>query len=291
MTKLSPERRGRITGSRIGAILSLSPYQSRADVLRAMVRQWHGYSDEFQGNVATAWGIEHEPDAIAEYEQLWGVLTHGAQKFVVHPRYEFLGVSPDGLINDDGLIEAKCPYRGKYIDISQRPDYEAQILLQLECTDRQWCDFLVWRESGIAVSRVERNPAWLPLIFDDLTAFLDEFETIIDDPALSAPHLAPLVDQRTDEEWQLAATDYLDALVELKDAERTVATARDAVLKLADGRPARGAGVSVSHSPRKGSVNYSAAVADLAPAADLGSYRGEGKTVSTVRAVAFDKER
>lgn len=291
MTTLSPHRRGRITGSRIGAILSLSPYQSRADVLRAMVRQWHGYPDEFQGNIATSWGIHHEAVAITEYERFRAVLTHGGQRFVIHPEHDFLGASPDGLIGDDGLVEIKCPYRSNYIDISQRPDYETQIRLQLECTQRRWGDFCVWSPQGIHVSRVEHDPDWLPSILDELISFLDEFETIIDEPERSRPHLTPLVDQRTDEEWQLAATDYLDALVELKDAERTVAVARDAVLKLADGRPVRGAGVSVSHSSRKGSVDLKAAVADLAPTADLESYRGAGKTVSTVRAVAFDKDK
>lgn len=281
-----------ITASKVGGILGLSPYQSRADVLRAAVRARLGAEREFKGNALTQYGLDHELDAITDYERLNGVLTHGYQSGFVHPDYPWLSATPDALIGDDGLLEVKCPPdRARYTHVDQRPDYGAQIRMQLECTGRAWGDLAVWKTWGLSVSRVEHDPLWLPSVLDTLVAFEEEADWIVADPERSAPYLVPLVDQRTDEEWQLAATDYLDALVELKDAERTVAVARETVLKLADGRPARGAGVSVSHSPRKGSVNYSAAVADLAPAADLESYRGEGKTVSTVRAVAFDRDK
>lgn len=281
-----------ITASKVGGILGLSPYQSRADVLRATVRARLGAEKEFRGNALTQYGLDHELDAITDYERLNGVLTHGYQSGFVHPDYPWLSATPDALIGDDGVLECKCPPdRARYTHVDQRPDYGVQIRMQLECTGREWGDLAVWKTWGLSVSRVEHDPLWLPSILDTLVAFMEEVDWIIADSERSAPYLAPLVDQRTDEEWQLAATDYLDALVELKDAERTVALARDAVLKLADGRPVRGAGVSVSHSSRKGSVDLKAAVADLAPTADLESYRGAGKTVSTVRAVAFDKDK
>lgn len=282
-----------ITASKVGGILGLSPYQSRADALRAAVRSRLGAEKEFRGNSMTQYGLDHELDAITDYERLRGVLTHGYQSGFVHPDYPWLSATPDALIGDDGVLEVKCPpERARYTHVDQRPDYEAQIRVQLECTGRKWADLVVWKQStGAIPSRVEHDPLWLPSVLDTFVAFMEEVDWIVGDPERSAPHLTPLVDQRTDEAWQLAATDYLDALVELKAAERVVATARDAVLKLADGRPARGAGVSVAHSKRKGSIDHKAAVAALAPAADLESYRGAGKTVSTVRAVAFDKDR
>lgn len=282
-----------ITASKVGGILGLSPYQTRSDVLRASVRKALGAPREFVGNKLTQYGLDHELDAITDYERLRGVLTHGYQASFVHPDYPWLSATPDALIGDDGVLEVKCPpERARYTHVDQRPDYEAQIRVQLECTGRKWADLVVWKQStGAIPSRVEHDPLWLPSVMDTLIAFEEELDWIVGDPERSAPYLAPLVDQRTDEAWQLAATDYLDALVELKAAERVVASARDVVLALADGRPARGAGVSVTHSQRRGSIDHRAAVAALAPAADLESYRGEGKTVSTVRAVAFDKER
>lgn len=281
-----------ITASKVGGILGLSPYQSRADVLRATVRTRLGAEREFKGNALTQYGLDHELDAITDYERLRGVLTHGYQAGFVHPDYPWLSATPDALVGDDEVVECKAPpERARYTHVDQRPDYEVQIRTQLECSGRKRGTLVVWKPWGISCSTVEHDPLWLPSVLDTFVAFMEEVDWIIADPERSAPYLAPLVDQRTDEEWQLAATDYLDALVELKTAERVAASARDAVLKLADGRPTRGHGVSVTHSPRKGSVNYSAAVADLAPAADLESYRGAEKTVSTIRAVAFDRDK
>lgn len=281
-----------ITASKVGGILGLSPYQSRADVLRAAVRARLGAEREFKGNALTQYGLDHELDAITDYERLRGVLTHGYQSGFVHPLYPWLSATPDALVGDDGLVECKCPPdRARYTHVDQRPDYKVQILMQLECTGRRWGELAVWKTWGLTCSLVEYDPLWLPSVMDTLIAFEEELDWIVGDPERSAPHLVPLVDQRTDEAWQLAATDYLDALVELKAAERVAASARDAVLLLTDGRPARGHGVSVTHSKRRGSIDHKAAVAALAPAADLESYRGEGKTVSTVRAVAFDKDK
>jgi predicted phage-related endonuclease len=68
MTALSPLRMGRITGSRIGSILGLNRYASRADVLAEMLAQARGQDALFSGNEATAWGNGHEDDALTAYE-------------------------------------------------------------------------------------------------------------------------------------------------------------------------------------------------------------------------------
>jgi hypothetical protein len=33
--------------------------------------------------------------------------------FFIRPDYPFLGTSPDGVIDDEYLIEVKCPYSGR----------------------------------------------------------------------------------------------------------------------------------------------------------------------------------
>jgi len=49
-------RKGRITGSAVGAILGLNPWAGRNDVMRRMVREYHNQPSEFTGNSATQWG-------------------------------------------------------------------------------------------------------------------------------------------------------------------------------------------------------------------------------------------
>jgi len=57
MEQRSPQwfkaREGRVTGSSVGAILGLSPFMAPDDVMRRMVREYHGAEAEFQGNSAT----------------------------------------------------------------------------------------------------------------------------------------------------------------------------------------------------------------------------------------------
>lgn len=283
MTELSPLRKGRITGSRIAPILGLSPYSTRVDVLREMVRQAHGVPAEFTGNVATEYGNEHEPDAMAAYEQSRGVMLHSAQDFVVHPQHDFLGVSPDGLVDDNGMVECKCPYRATYTHIDERPDYEAQIRLQLECTSREWTDFVVWRESGTQVSRVTHDPEWLPSVLPTLLGFMEEYLEVVSSDELSAPHLAPLKDQRTDAEWALASQVYLEAAAELDRAKARAEEARQALLDLAD-FPSIGAGVQVIRSERKGGIDYSRLMRE--EEIDPEPYRKPGSVVWSVRRTA-----
>lgn len=191
---LSPLRAGRITGSRVSAILGLSKYSKPADVLREMVRQQLGAPDEFTGNVATAWGNEHEDDALAAYEVERAVMVHAGQEFVIHPEYPWLAATPDGLVGEDGMVEAKCPYRAEYMSLAERPDYAAQIQLQMECTGREWCDFLIWRPNDpLIIDRAARDRDWLPSVAPLLMQFVDDYTA-----ALAAPevHLAPKTRRR-----------------------------------------------------------------------------------------------
>ncbi|WP_320338761.1 lambda exonuclease family protein [Burkholderia seminalis] len=60
------------------------------------------------GGRATKWGEEIEPFGREQAELVTGyIIAPGG--FFTHPRYEFLGASPDGLIGDDGGYESKCP--------------------------------------------------------------------------------------------------------------------------------------------------------------------------------------
>ena len=61
-------RKGRVTGSNVGAILGLSPFMKPEDVMRRMVRDWHNAPSEFTGNAATEYGTFHEKIAKMDFE-------------------------------------------------------------------------------------------------------------------------------------------------------------------------------------------------------------------------------
>jgi putative phage-type endonuclease len=269
---------GRITGSRCAAVLGVNPYAKREDVLREMVREHFGAPREFTGNDATRHGQEHEPDALAAYEAERGVMTYGGGEIMLHPLYDFLAVTPDGLVGNDGLVECKAPYRGKYTTIAEVPYYIPQVQLQLACTGRQWCDFVVWRAGAISVDRIQADSDWIARHLGVLQNFMGDYADALANPE---PHLADK--ERADKAWRDAADDYLTALAGLNDMERIVKAKRETLLALAGDASAKGCGVQVIRSERAGSVAYAQALKALAPDADLTPYTGKPSVVFTVK--------
>jgi hypothetical protein len=66
--------------------------------------------------------------------------------FYVHDAYDFTGASCDALIDDDGVLELKCPTTAvhmKYVMGGEIPkDYVPQVAWELACTGRAYVDFV-----------------------------------------------------------------------------------------------------------------------------------------------------
>lgn len=288
--QLSPMRSGRITASRVGTILGVNRYQSRDDAMREMVRQALGADPEFTGNDATQWGNDHEEDARAAYEAKRGVLVLDAQEFIPHPEFDWIGVSPDGLVDADGMTEFKAPYRARYTSVSEKPEYAAQIQLQLACTGRAWCDFVIWRSfdqadrlgvEPLIIDRVPADPDWLPSNLATLAEFHTEYLTIIGDEKLAAPYLENA--ERSDPEWVAAAAEFHAADEAVDAAGKRMDAAKARLRELARDRSARGCGVSVTRSERTGSVDWQSIAKKYAPDVDPAEFRKDSTTVWTVR--------
>ena len=271
-------RTGRITGSRVGAILGLSKYRTRDDVMREMVRQALGAPTEFTGNEATRYGEAHEADAINAYEQLGGHLVLPSP-LVVHPKYEWLGASPDGLVGDHGMVEIKCPFRAKYTDPS--PEYLAQMQLQMACTGRAWCDFVIWRDDEpLDAARIDHDPDWLPRNLDALQAFHAEYLDAVSEHGLSAPYLADK--ERDDAEWREAVLAWRNTQANAVSAAELEKAARERLIALAP-QGAKGCGVQVIKVDRAGSIRYADALKTMLPDVDLSPWRGKATTTYQVR--------
>lgn len=149
-------RAGRITGSRFSramAAKSSDTYQRLISELVEERRTGRSY-DRGYTNAAMQWGIDHESSARAWYSR-----QHGRQVqevgFVVHPVHAFVGVSPDGLVGQDGLVEIKCPQLANFqrvVASRQMPSrYRWQVQGQLWVCGRQWLDFVCFYPPGRGV--------------------------------------------------------------------------------------------------------------------------------------------
>jgi putative phage-type endonuclease len=139
-------RRGLCTGSRVKELFGTKA--ARTTYMHQLVAErMTDVAAEFFVNDAMKHGTEQEPFAREEYEAKTGEIVSEVG-FVLHPTIEFFGASPDGLIGDDGLIEIKCPTTVKYvswvIDNEIPKEHKPQMIAQLVCTGRKWCDFVAY---------------------------------------------------------------------------------------------------------------------------------------------------
>lgn len=164
-------RRGRITASVAAACLGLHPHTGPLTAYK----QIKGLS-RFEGNNYTDWGNRYEPEARNAYECMTGNLVSETGLWV-HPKYDFLAASPDGLIGDDGCLEIKCgrlPDDYPYVPLAHR----IQMLVQLACTERQWCDYFVYAHQPDGSIRTQYNrvkPSGLPGLIKKLEAFYQTY--------------------------------------------------------------------------------------------------------------------
>ncbi|XP_050548520.1 uncharacterized protein LOC126910193, partial [Daktulosphaira vitifoliae] len=96
------QRKFRLTASNFGKVVKLRASTSRANTVKYILY------DFFQGNASTRYGIQSEPLAKEVLQHRLGVNNKACSLFV-HKTLQFLAASPDGLIDDDSIVEIKCP--------------------------------------------------------------------------------------------------------------------------------------------------------------------------------------
>jgi putative phage-type endonuclease len=277
MEQRSPEwfaaRKGRITGSMVGAALGLDPNTSRDEAMRRMVRAYQGLPSEFVGNIATMWGTNHEEEAREAFEYDQGVKVVPAT-FVVHPKLDWLGASPDGYVRDYALLEIKCPFglRDKpkpasFKSINIQPHYYAQMQIQMYCTDKIACYFWQWTPNDTKLEIVDYDPKWIAENLPKLEAFYEEFLAICDEDLEEKLEVDSLALQYLVAEYDLLAK-------QIEEAEARRKEILDKLVFESAGEDAVICGRKLTLVHRAGAVSYAKAIKELAPNADLEKWRG-----------------
>lgn len=267
------DRIGRVTGSNVGAILGLNPHKNADDVLREMVRAYHGAEQEFSGNIATEHGTFHEDGAAAEYEMETGRKIVECGFF---PFEDWLGASPDGLIDDDGLAEIKCPYgqRDKnppqFKTAEEQEHYWAQTQIEMFCAERQWCDFYQWAPHGTKLERIDIDPKWLEENLPKLKEFHSLYLSELDNPEHLEPKRVTIETLKADKLIQ--EHEELSEAIERANERKKEVLAE--LVAMAKERDAVICGKKLTKVEKQGSVSYSKVVKDHCPKVDLEKYRG-----------------
>lgn len=269
------QRKGRVTGSVAGAILGRAPYATRDDILRRMVRDYHGAESEFQGNIATKFGEMHEAGAIIDFRLETGL---DVEEVGFLPYEDWLGASPDGMTSDGGVLEVKVPFSKRkdetpiFKPLSDQPHYYAQVQIEMLCAGRGHAWFFQWAPNGSKLERVKPDQAWRDENLPKLRQFHAEY---LD--AIKAPdeHLKPRRVHIDTAKAALMLQEWDDLAEAIERAEaRKKALMEEFVLMAGNGN-AEICGRKLTLVQKDGAISYAKAVKELAPDADLEKWRGK----------------
>lgn len=136
-----------------------------------------------------SWGTELESYSREAYELETGNFIIESP-FVVHPEFDFIGCSPDGLVSDSGGLEMKCPL-SEAVHVKtwlegMPDDHIGQVQGCMFVTGRKWWDFVSYqpRQSEkyrLYIQRIPRDDDYIEnTLKPGLLAFWDDLQTMLD---------------------------------------------------------------------------------------------------------------
>lgn len=166
-------RRKIITASHFGHICKMRASTSCASRVKLIA-----YPQDIQVE-AIQHGIEYENTARKCIETALNIHIERCGLFI-DEQIPFLGASPDGLIESDGIVEIKCPFAARFVTpedaiarnisnlkalylhekdehMKQSHIYYYQVQGQLHITQRDYCIFAIWTPLGLKVETIVRD--------------------------------------------------------------------------------------------------------------------------------------
>jgi exodeoxyribonuclease (lambda-induced) len=175
-------RRGAITGSRFRdardrtakGVMTAKATLYAQDVAR---ERCGGRAMDTFANAAMRFGTEQEPMARQAYEAKTGCFVDEAG-FITTDDGKF-GVSVDGLVDDDGIIEIKTMVSSATLFTAKvggdHSEYIDQINGAMWLLGRKWCDLVLWApdlpKGQIKIVRIKRDDNAIEALEADLIAF------------------------------------------------------------------------------------------------------------------------
>lgn len=156
---LSPLRKGRLTGSRVGVLMKGDPVQLM-DLYREMTGDPTWTPPDFTKHWAVQHGIATEELNIRFFEYNTGDAVTRRGEFVPHPKHDWAAVTLDGFL-ESKPAPLECKAVGGHEDIRQviLPRYAPQAHWQMDCTGTEQCVF--------SIIVAGREPIWEVVDYDE----------------------------------------------------------------------------------------------------------------------------
>lgn len=140
-------RLGKMTASHAQAIAACG--KGLKSYISKMMKHYYFGDDEppfYNSDIERGERLEERVKRIYSFEQGYQLKDVGFVEYSEH-----IGCSPDSFVNSDGLAEIKCPNDRKFFslisDFIVESKYMWQIQMQLYCTEKKWCDYVVYNEN------------------------------------------------------------------------------------------------------------------------------------------------
>lgn len=191
MLQRSPEwyeaRLGKATASRFADILAKTRTGEGAGRknyrAELVIERLTGIPADNYTNAAMQWGTEYEALAKMEYE----LSTGNSIKEVgfIDAIGLRAGASPDGYVDETGLVEIKAPNSATHIETLKLGEVPAKYIPQIQgqmwITGCEWCDFVSYdprmpAELRLFIKRVSRDDKYIEQLEAEVTKFLEEVD-------------------------------------------------------------------------------------------------------------------
>lgn len=183
-------RLGKLTASKFSHVVSKgrgsAPSKTRESYMYQLIAEkLTGEPQSSFKSSAMEWGNYCEPAARAAYELANDV---DVIECAFIERDENIGVSPDGLVGDDGLLEIKCPNSvtqiKRFLSGEFPTEYKAQVQGQLWVSGRDWCDFVSYDpriegEASYFEIRVNRDEEYIQELEKQCELFIQDMVAIL----------------------------------------------------------------------------------------------------------------
>lgn len=186
-------RAGKFTASELDAVMAKKGTATRDNkIAEKVAERLTGVVQPGFVSGPMQWGIDNEDDARNAYFCTTDNVIED-EGFVIHADEhlrDWSGASPDGLVEDDGLVEIKCPNTAthiSYLRTRKIPNkYMYQMQWQMECTGRDWCDFVSYdprmpEHLQLLIIRVNYDEKLALKLREAIEEAIDEVKQIIDE--------------------------------------------------------------------------------------------------------------
>lgn len=179
-----------ITARDFPTILGINPYQTAWELLEEKVEKKH----PFFGNKFTEHGNKYEDTGLYLYCNTTNNLLNDGVYNKKHPEYNWISGRPDGITNNNCLVEVKCPYNKKFRELSSVDDvpkhYWAQCQVYMEMLNIECCHYVEYHvrpgakvdgsEGQITYIAITRDRKWWEESLPKIIAFKEEMDTYIE---------------------------------------------------------------------------------------------------------------